>query len=65
MTIGQYKLAPFIRQRKYFAGLIFIAEGDRQNFCAENFLIYGNSWNEQGHVDSMSEGQKISQPIVR
>ena len=28
ITTQQYKLTPFIRQRKYFVGLIFVVEGD-------------------------------------
>ena len=45
MTIRQYKLTPFIRQRKYFGSLIFVIEGDRRNFFRdENFLIYGTSY---------------------
>ena len=32
MTTGLYKLTPFIHQRKYFAGLIFVVEGDHGKF---------------------------------
>ena len=34
MTIRHYKLTPFIRQRKYFSGLIFVVEGDWKKFFA-------------------------------
>lgn len=32
MTTQLYKLTSFMRQRKYFNGLIFFVEGDRRKF---------------------------------
>ena len=43
MTTWQYKLTPFIHQRKNFVGLVFVLEGDHRKFFPdENFPIYSN-----------------------
>ena len=40
MTSRKYKLTPFIRGRKYFAGLIFVVEGDGRTFFYDDFPVY-------------------------
>ena len=44
MTTRQYKLTPFICQRKDFVGLIFILKVIYENFWQRKFSIYGTDW---------------------